>query len=169
MDHSCGRRILANTHVDSCFEPSGYRLPTEAEWEYACRAGITTRFWSGDQDQDLFAAGWHSGNASNRTHVAGESKPKPFGLSDMHGNVWEWVQDGWDPAFYSQFQKSAAVDPSSPFLTGQYPRPVRGGDWHSAPFECRSAQRLRSWPNWQRGNMGFRVVLPIAAVRQADK
>lgn len=147
-------------------EGTGYRLPTEAEWEFACRSGTTTRFWNGDDDQNLISAGWFSGNAGSRTHDSTESKANPFGLSDMHGNVWEWTQDGWDPAFYSQFQKNAALDPSSPFLGGQNPRPIRGGDWHSHPFECRSAQRLKTWPNWQRDNMGFRVVLVADAVKE---
>lgn len=147
-------------------EGTGYRLPTEAEWEYACRAGTITRFWSGDQDQDLNSAGWFASNGGNHTRAAGESKANPFGLSDMHGNLWEYVQDGCDFAFYSQFQKTAAVDPFSPFLSGQNPRLLRGGDWHSAPFECRSAQRLKTWPNWQRSNMGFRVVLVADAVKK---
>lgn len=148
-------------------EGAGNRLPTEAEWEYACRAGTTTRFWNGELDQDLNSAGWSIGNAGGRTHAAGESTPNPFGLSDMHGNVWEWTQDAWEPAFYSQFQKTAALDPSSPFRIGQKPELVRGGDWHSAPFECRSAMRLQTPTNSQRDNMGFRVMLPVRAAQPA--
>lgn len=76
-----------------------YRLPTDAQWEYAARAGTTTRFYTGDSEEDLSRAGWYAGNSGEKTHPVGQKTPNVWGLYDMHGNVWEWVQDwfGFDP------------------------------------------------------------------------
>ena len=142
-------------------EGIGYRLPTEAEWEYACRAGTTTRFWSGDEDQDLLHSARFVSNSGGRTHPVGELKTNPFGLSDMHGNVWEWVQDSWDPAFYAQFQEAAAIDPASPFSAELNPLIFRGGNWNSSPSECRASFRLALRPSLRPNYVGFRVVLVI--------
>ena len=145
---------------------TGYRLPTEAEWERACRAGTTTRLSCGNADQDLNQTGWFSNNSDLRTHAAGELKANPFGLSDMHANVWEWVQDGWDPAFYGKLDENAAVDPFSPFSTDSK-RVIRGGSWGNYANNCRSSYReahdLRLGYNY----IGFRVVLPVDAVKQS--
>lgn len=143
---------------------TGYRLPTEAEWESACRAGTTTRFWSGDTDQNLVSAGWFGSNSGGRTHAAGELKANPFGLWDVHGNVWEWVQDSWDPAFYGKFEENAAVDPSSLFSAGSQ-RVVRGGHWLFDPSRCRSSHRLADHPTSRNHGIGFRVVLVAESVR----
>ena len=140
---------------------TGYRLPTEAEWEFACRAGTTTRFWSGDENEDMVQAGWCSSNAGDRTHAASELKANPFGLSDMHGNVWEWVHDGWDPKFYGQFQEKVATDPFSPLSAGTMPM-RRGGSFMQVPELVRSSSRLLYHTD---DEMGFRVVLPVDAVR----
>jgi formylglycine-generating enzyme required for sulfatase activity len=152
----------------TALEGTGYRLPTEAEWEYACRAGTTTRYWCGDEDQGLLQADWSRSNSELRTHVVGELKANPFGLSDMHGNVWEWVQDDWDPAFYRQFLKDAAIDPSIPF-SADSPRVVRGGHWMLAPCFSRSSSRTHDLPARRYDYTGFRVLLPVDAVRQAVK
>ncbi len=146
-------------------EGTGYRLPTEAEWEFACRAGTITRFWSGDENEDLIQAGWCSSNAGHRTHAASELKANPFGLSDMHGNVWEWVHDGWDPKFYGQFQENVATDPFSPLSAGTMPM-RRGGSFMQVPELVRSSSRLLYHTV---NEMGFRVVLPVDALRQAVK
>ncbi|MEZ6125943.1 MAG: SUMF1/EgtB/PvdO family nonheme iron enzyme [Planctomycetaceae bacterium] len=144
---------------------TGYRLPTEAEWESACRAGTTTRYWSGNEDQDLVSAGWFASNSGDRTHAAGELRANPFGLWDMHGNVWEWVQDSWDPGFYGNSEGDAAIDPSSSFSASSQ-RVFRGGHWFSNPFYCRSSPRNTN--HWTRRShiIGFRVVLPVGAVRE---
>ncbi len=149
-------------------EGTGYRLPTEAEWESACRAGTTTRFWSGDPDQDLVSAGWFDKNSGGRPHAADELKANPFGLSDVHGNVWEWVQDSWDPAFYGKFEEDAAINPSSPFFAGSQ-RVLRGGNWLLNPSYCRSSTRLANHPGGRNYFIGFRVVLPVDAVIAALK
>lgn len=143
-------------------EGTGYRLPTEAEWEFACRAGTTTRFWSGDENEDLFQAGWCSINAGGRTHAAGKLKANPFGFSDMHGNVWEWVQDGWDPKFYGQFQENIATDPFSPLSAGTMPM-RRGGSFMQVPELVRSPSRHFYHTN---AEAGFRVVLVTDAVKE---
>jgi eukaryotic-like serine/threonine-protein kinase len=143
---------------------TGYRLPMEAEWEYACRAGTTTRFWSGDEDHDLISAGWFNGNSGGRTHSAGELQANPFGLSDVHGNVYEWVQDSWDPVFYEKFEEDAAIDPGSPFYAGSQ-RVIRGGYWYFNPSSCRSSLRHASHPTPRSHNIGFRVVLVAESLR----
>jgi len=129
------------------------QLPTEAQWEYACRAGTKTRFYSGDADGDLDGVGWYDSNSGNTTHPVGEKKPNSWGLYDMHGNVWEWCQD-----WYGEYAAGAATDPqgaaSGPF------RVLRGGCWRGNPESCRSAYRYNSPPGY-RVNLdgGFRVVL----------
>ncbi|MCX7418546.1 MAG: formylglycine-generating enzyme family protein [Planctomycetia bacterium] len=150
---------LANTNAST-----GYRLPTEAEWEHACRAGTTTRFWSGDEDQDLTRAGRFLSNSGGRTHSAGELKANPFGFSDVHGNVWEYVLDGWDPGFYRQFQARVATDPFRRLSADSMPI-SRGGCGTLSSELLRSASRLYLSPPrdlWT----GFRVVLIADAVKK---
>ena len=137
---------------------TGYRLPSEAEWEFACRAGTATKYWIGDRDEDLVRAGWFRGNAGDRTHAAGELKANPFGLHDIHGNVWEWVQDGWDASWYRQFQEKPAINPSSPFSAGSQ-RVIRGGHWHYHADTCRSALRFAVGTTHLGYDIGFRVSL----------
>lgn len=139
---------------------AGYRLPTEAEWEFACRAGTTVRFWTGDIDEGLARAAWFDANSEGRTHRVGELKPNPFGLYDIHGNVWEWVYDAWEPASYSKFRKSAALDPIGP-SDADLPRGLRGGGWNFGSATCRSSARLANDPLHRRSNVGFRLVLAV--------
>ena len=154
-----------STETVTALGVTGYRLPTEAEWEHACRAGTTMRFWSGDEDSDLLRAGWFLGNSGGRTHAVRELTANPFGLSDVHGNVWEWVQDGWDPAYYSRFIENAAVDPQGSSSGISY-RVKRGGCWGSSAWSCRAAKRFTNLPDTRNLCMGFRVVMTVAAVKQ---
>jgi formylglycine-generating enzyme required for sulfatase activity len=147
-------------------EGTGYRLPTEAEWEFACRAGTTSRFWCGDRDEDLAEAGWVGSNAGGQTHSAGKLKANALGLFDMHGNVWEWVQDSWEPAYYSQFSERPAIDPIGP-TSGSAPRIMRGGGWYGPAFYGRSSARSADRPTARGAYLGFRVVLTVETVKAA--
>jgi formylglycine-generating enzyme required for sulfatase activity len=131
-----------------------YRLPTEAEWEYACRAGTTTRFSYGDDPQDarLGEYAWYSGNSGNQTHPVGAKKPNAWGLYDMHGNVWEWCLD-----WYVTYPGGSVTNPEGPG-SGSY-RVLRGGSWGNAGGYCRSAYRVSSTPGDRSNNLGFRPVL----------
>ena len=144
----------------------GYRLPTEAEWEYFCRAGTTTRFWSGDEDRDLLSAGWTKNSNGGRPHAVGELSPNPFGLFDVHGNESEWVQDSWDPDFYSKLEGQTAVDPYRPFSTG-WQRVFRGGESFNLPSACRSSIRAFGWPAHPYVFTGLRAVLSVDGVKQS--
>ncbi|MCA9089219.1 MAG: SUMF1/EgtB/PvdO family nonheme iron enzyme [Planctomycetaceae bacterium] len=144
---------------------SGYRLPTEAEWEWACGAGTTTRFWPGNSAEELSATAWFNSNSDAHPHCVGELKPNPFGLADMHGNVWEWVQDSWDPTFYASFSGSSAIDPIHSPEAG-LPQVIRGGNWNNSYDSCHVAHRTFHQPTDRHGNIGFRVVLPVDAVRR---
>lgn len=152
--------------VNTSLNGTGYRLPSEAEWEFACRAGTTTRYWSGDQEQDLRQAGWYRQNSGLRPHSVGELKANPFGLYDMHGNVWERVQDGWDASFYEQFREMPAVDPKIPSASDSQ-HIMRGGDWIQYPLECRSSRRHSPEPAFATELIGFRVAMTVEAVKAA--
>jgi serine/threonine protein kinase/formylglycine-generating enzyme required for sulfatase activity len=145
----------------------GYRLPTEAEWEFACRAGTTTKFSTGDSDERLLEAAWFGPNGNGRTHAVGTRQANPFGLFDMHGNVWEWCQDEWDPSYYDQFADSIAVDSPGPQTQAMVHRVTRGGCWMWGAGRCRSSYRDHSDPLGAMHVIGFRVVLPVEAVRVA--
>ncbi|MCB9940269.1 MAG: SUMF1/EgtB/PvdO family nonheme iron enzyme [Planctomycetaceae bacterium] len=138
-------------------EGTGYRLPTEAEWEYACRAGTTTPFWSGAQVPNLIQAGRFLSNSGDRTHSVGELNANPFGLSDLHGNAWEWCQYR-----FGDYPRGPDTDPRGP-LSGEGVQ--RGGSWKDPSLYCRSASRLRVSPASQFSNNGFRVALTVDAVK----
>ena len=126
-----------------------YRLPTEAQWEYACRAGTSTRYNCGD-DLDPDCA-WFSDNSDRTTHAVGVKQSNAWSLCDMHGNVYEWCSD-----WYNDYGSSLSVDPTGP-STGLH-RVRRGGSWITAGG-CQSAIRNRTRPSWRDPNQGFRVVL----------
>jgi len=132
------------------------RLPTEAEWEYSCRAGTTTTYHSGDTEADLARVGWSSANSKYTTHPVGQKEPNVFGLYDMHGNVWQWCQDWYDDDYYG---KSEAEDPKGPEQGDS--RVLRGGAWNNYPRCCRSAFRYSYIGVYHRHfrNIGFRVVV----------
>jgi len=134
------------------FTRNGFRLPTEAEWEYACRAGATTEYCSGDSISDLEKVGWYGLNSDSTTHPAGSKKPNAFGLYDMHGNVWEWCNDWWQH-YYNDNSERNPAGPESGFS-----RVLRGGGWGHHEFGCRSAYRSGYQPDFESDLLGFRVV-----------
>ncbi|MGD0090549.1 MAG: bifunctional serine/threonine-protein kinase/formylglycine-generating enzyme family protein [Planctomycetota bacterium] len=131
-------------------------LPSEAQWEYACRAGTATRFNTGGQDSALEQAAWFDRNADRRTHPVGQQEPNAWGLFDMHGNVWEWMQDFYSEKYYAE---SPPVDPRGP-AEGRA-RVLRGGSWDCAPDRCRSARRGSGFPGIRANNRGFRCMVDL--------
>ncbi len=166
-----------------------YRLPSEAEWEYACRAGTTTAYSFGDDPEMLDEYAWFDDNSDYQRHPVGEKKPNPWGLYDMHGNVAEWVLDQYDEAGYQHIESGKSQNAKSVinWPTTPDPRVVRGGSWELFADDCRSAARLGSndseWkdkdPNIPRSpwwlttppatGVGFRLVRPLAAPKTRDE
>ena len=132
----------------------GYRLPTEAEWEYACRAGSRARYSFGNNEASLGEHGWYDGNSGARTHPVGQKRANAFGLYDMHGNVWEWCWDGYAADYYKQ---SPGDDPSG--AEGATDRVLRGGSWSFRPRYARSAVRHWDEPGYRYFTLGFRLAL----------
>lgn len=172
--------------VSFCEQLSGregvtYRLPTEAEWEYACRAGNPRKWCFGDRFLTLDMYAWHADNADSRTHAVGQKKPNAWGVFDMHGNVWEWCQDWYDDydfeydtrsrrgnprgswatiAYAFSFEadnKSQVIDPTGPVHGTE--RVIRGGSWIDRPKECDSASRNCLIPTYREDTVGFRCVV----------
>jgi formylglycine-generating enzyme required for sulfatase activity len=130
-----------------------YTLPTEAQWEYACRAGTKSRFSFGDDESDLGEYAWFTANAGNAgeksAHTVGQKKANPWGLNDMHGNVSEWCSD-----YYAK-KLAGGTDPQGP--SGGAGRVFRGGSWSFTASFCRSAFRFRGPRNLRYYSLGFRV------------
>jgi formylglycine-generating enzyme required for sulfatase activity len=154
--------------LGGCFEwARGARLPTEEEWEYACRAGTETRFWSGDGEGDLARVGWYGKGSRGRTHAVGEKPANPWGLYDVHGNAWEWTLSPWTDD-YSSRKDGVEVDPSAVDVAdlaeghGGGGRVIRGGGYWDAAQLARSAYRFRRDPGDRGLVLGFRVLLPAA-------
>ncbi len=133
-------------------EGKKYRLPTEAEWEYACRAGTQTRWSFGDNESDLGDNAWFSVNSNDQTHAVGQKRPNAWGLSDMHGNAWQWCEDWFDDGYYAH---SPTDDPTGP-TTGSF-RVRRGGSWFNLARSCRSAFRGHDVSGDGTDGLGFRV------------
>ena len=136
---------------------AGLRLPSEAEWEYACRAGTKSRFYFGDSYSDLDDYAWHRTIADSRTHTPGQKKPNAYGLYDMLGNVFEWCEDSFASGY-----SNAPIDGSSWVNPESRNRIARGGSWESqSPPSCRCADRGKSVPGHRRGYLGFRPACSI--------
>ncbi|MFY0686692.1 MAG: formylglycine-generating enzyme family protein [Cyclobacteriaceae bacterium] len=156
-----------------------YRLPTEAEWEYACRAGSTTPYSFGDDEYDLDEYGWYEDNSANTFQKPGQKKPNPWGLYDMHGNAAEWVID----TYVSPYQ-GASTNPLYLEEESLYPHVVRGGSWNETADRLRSAARGYSTKDWKKRDpqfpkslwwltdaqhVGFRIVRPVEVPTNMDK
>ena len=152
-----------------------YRLPTEAEWEYAARAGTATAYFFGNDAGKLGDYAWYEQNSDFKYQKVGKKKPNPWGLCDIYGNVVEWVLDQYDPDYYKQWNNSVAVEPWNK-ATKPYPHSVRGGSWDDEATKCRSAARRGSERAWKMQDpqlpksvwyfsdaqwVGFRLVRPL--------
>ena len=163
-----------------------YRLPTEAEWEYAARAGSTTAYHFGDDVDQLDAHGWHADNSDDKYHAVGTLKPNAFGLYDMHGNVAEWTLDAYQPDHYGRLHtdKISHADDTLVPTTDQYPHVIRGGSWFDFPEDLRSAVRRFSDAEWSGQDpqfpnsiwwhtdarfVGIRLVRPVASPSEAQR
>jgi formylglycine-generating enzyme required for sulfatase activity len=141
----------------------GARLPTEEEWEYACRAGTASPYWSGGEPADLDRVGWYCGNSGRRTHRVGEKPPNAWGLLDVHGNVREWTASPYRNDYADRAAGGAAPErlEKAEEAVGDRMLVLRGGGfWDEAPF-TRSAIRSVRYPGVRLLNVGFRVVLPL--------
>ncbi len=147
------RRVPA-AKMGSAATAMKFALPTEAQWEYACRAGTTTAFCFGDNAAMLGQYGWVKGNSDGKTHPVGELKANAWGLHDMLGNVWEWCADRWAPDYYAN---SPMDNPPGPGTGSDRVR--RGGGWNDNAGLCRSAHRSRSTPVSRTSRLGFRLAL----------
>lgn len=153
-----------------------YRLPTEAEWEYACRAGEQSAYSFGEDVQNLGDYAWYRENSNDAYHAVGQKSPNAWGLFDMHGNVAEWVLDGFDAQLYAErAQQGALLENPLHWATTEYQRVVRGGSWDDGAALLRSAARRASTEDWKQDDpqmpqsiwyltnarfVGFRVVRP---------
>ena len=140
------------------FDADGYRLPTEAEWEYACRAGTIGEYAFGSGAAALKDHAWYGANAGKQTHPVGQKRPNAWGLYDMHGNVAEWCHDVYAADYY---QHSPVQNPRGPQTGDKYV--LRGGAWNSSAEACRTAQRVGETPGFQdscfaRDAIGYRCV-----------
>jgi formylglycine-generating enzyme required for sulfatase activity len=142
------------------FRANGYRLPTEAEWEYACRAGSSADFHFGNDANQLVRYGWCRENSEGRTHPVGRKRPNRWGLHDMHGNVMEWCNDVYDAKYY---ERSPARNAHGPPDSPRSKFVVRGGAWKASANACRAAHRAAESPSqpdgcFARDDIGFRCV-----------
>ena len=147
------QKFLEKLNAKVGTEHGKFVLPTEAQWEYACRAASSTRYCFGDDQSGLGEYAWYGANSGNKTHPVGEKKPNAWGLYDMYGNVWEWCADGYDDGYHAN---SPTDDPTGP-ATGA--RVIRGGRWFDSAGGCRSAFRSNFGPAIRCSYLGLRVSL----------
>ncbi|WP_423838986.1 formylglycine-generating enzyme family protein [Symmachiella dynata] len=183
----CMTQLAAKTYCKWLSEKTGhyYRLPTEAEWEYACRAGTTTAFSFGDDPGKIGEYAWYADNSDDQYQKVGKKKPNPWGLHDMHGNVNEWVLDQYQET-YPAPDKSVQGPLLGPLVvaTELYPRVVRGGSWEDDPADLRSATRRGSEEEWKYQDpqipqsvwyhtdalfVGFRIVRPLRVPSEKER
>lgn len=181
----CMTQLAARTFCQWLTAKTGryYRLPTEAEWEYACRAGTTTAYHFGDDAAKLGEYAWYFDNTSEKYEKVGGKKPNAWGLYDMHGNAAEWVLDQYTTDFYGSLGKKPAVNPLAIPKT-IFPRVVRGGGWNDDPAQLRSAAREASCEEWKEQDpqepqsiwyhtdarhVGFRIVRPLVEPSDMEK
>jgi formylglycine-generating enzyme required for sulfatase activity len=181
----CMTQHAARTYCQWLSAKSGryYRLPTEAEWEYACRAGTTTAWSFGSDAAQLSEHAWYTENSEGKSQPVGQKKPNPWGLHDMHGNVAEWVLDQYAADTYRMRSGGVTSDPLAIPLT-EYPRIVRGGGWDDEVSMLRSAVREGSNLDWKQQDpqlpqsiwyftdalgVGFRVVRPLNIPDEAER
>ncbi len=160
-----------------------YRLPTEAEWEYACRAGTETSYSFGDEIDKLKDFAWFKENSNESYQKVGTKKSNPWGIHDMHGNVSEWTLDRHEVGAYEKLKDSITRNPYNP-PTKTYPRVVRGGSWMNSDFKLRSASRQPSSKEWKKQDpqiprsswwhtdaqfVGFRIVRPFITPSKAQQ
>jgi len=156
-----------------------YRLPTEAEWEYACRAGTQTAYSHGDSPLDLDQYAWFKDNSQGKYQKVGQLKPNSWGLYDMHGNVAEWTLDQYEPGIYKKLNKIQWNRPNK-----TYPKSVRGGSWMDDGIHLRAAARMGSNPEWKKRDpqlpksewwhtdapfVGFRIVRPHKTPKKKEQ
>jgi len=140
----------------------GGDLPTEAQWEYACRAGTNTKWSFGDATTKIGEYAWYRGNHQGKLHEVGQKSPNPWGLHDMHGNAWEWCRDWYESNYYSRCA-GGVTDPTGPGKGTS--RVIRGGSIGSAAIHLRSARRHKNSPDLKDDDLvSFRVVIPAEAV-----
>jgi formylglycine-generating enzyme required for sulfatase activity len=159
-----------------------YRLPTEAEWEYACRAGTDTAYSFGDDPSQLSDYAWYKENSQDKYQKVGTKKANPWGLYDMHGNVAEWTLDQYVPTVY----RNRTQGETNPLTVGEkvYPKAVRGGSWMDSPNRLRSAARRPSSKKWKKRDpqipkskwwhtdapfVGFRIVRPLETPSEEEQ
>jgi formylglycine-generating enzyme required for sulfatase activity len=156
------------------YDAGSVRLPTESEWEYACRAGSQTAFSNGEimtddggslltcEDTGLDQVAWYCGNSGGRSHDVGTKPANDWGLFDLHGNVWEWCND-----WYGDYDLGSELDPdfnpTGPDIGGS--RVIRGGRWLLGSLHCRSGNRMMASPYFSGINIGFRVAMTVPATR----